>query len=244
MKSLKVINLVVALALTSVVSAQSTCSSKITDQGYECCSGDCKTIYTDENGDWGVENDHWCGCGNTDVNNNCSPNITKKGYSCCPSDCTIIYTDEDGSWGIHNLEWCICNPNDTNQNDTDNMALIEQYTNRVNEVLEDDKEIEKKWLIDKEKIPYDFSKLIGSKFNITQTYICFDPEIRVREYTIRDKEMNEVKDHEMTIKTNLTEDGLIRDEVNIAINQEQYDNMIKKQEGNTIYKTRYQFFLK
>jgi len=247
MKSLKVINTVVALALTSVVSAQSTCSSKITDKGYECCSSNCEIVYTDDDGDWGYENGHWCGCGNnnTDVNtnNNCSPLIISKGYSCCPSNCTVVYTDEDGTWGIdENDNWCGCNPetedNKPIKGKTDLEQQIKEYENRINEVLEDDKEIEKKWLIDVEKIPYDFSGLVGIVYNIKQTYICFDPEIRFREYTDDD---GEFIDHEMTIKTNLTEDGLIRDEVNIHINQEQYNNMVKKQEGNTIFKTRYQF---
>ena len=39
----------------------------------------------------------------------------------------------------------------------------------------------------------------------------------------------------------MSEDGLVRDETNIDITKEQYDNLIKKQEGKTIHKTRYQF---
>ena len=71
--------------------------------------------------------------------------------------------------------------------------------------------------------------------NIQQTYISFEPEIRVRNY-------NNGEEYEVTIKTNLTRNGLIRDEVNVPINKEEYDNLIQKKEGNTIHKTRYQFY--
>ncbi|OUM62273.1 Non-catalytic module family DOC2, partial [Piromyces sp. E2] len=111
MKYINIFNAVFALALTSVVSAQNTCSTKITEKGYQCCSAECVTTYTDEDGDWAVENGKWCGCGNpldeTNTNTSkCSANITKKGYSCCPSDCIVTYMDSDGTWGIHNNQWC------------------------------------------------------------------------------------------------------------------------------------------
>jgi len=39
------------------------CSTKITAQGYKCCSDPkCIIYYTDADGDWGVENNEWCGC--------------------------------------------------------------------------------------------------------------------------------------------------------------------------------------
>lgn len=168
----------------------------------------------------------------------CSKNILNKGYSCCPYKCEVIYTDEDGTWGIYDNEWCGCNPDFyvPDEMPEEYKEMYEDYIRRYIEVTSDDKEIEKKWLIDKEKIPYDLSAITVLKADIKQTYICFDPEIRVREYT------DETPDHtyEMTIKTNLSEDGLIRDETNIDLNQEQYNNMAKKQEGNVIYKTRYQ----
>jgi len=62
MKSIKVINTIVALALTNVVRAQNKCSSKITELGYPCCSNEnCDIVYTDEDGTWGFENNKWCG---------------------------------------------------------------------------------------------------------------------------------------------------------------------------------------
>ena len=109
------------------------------------------------------------------------------------------------------------------------------YIDRVTEVLADDKEIERKWLIKEEDIPYNLKGDNVEVYDIKQTYLCFDPEMRVRDY-------NNGESYEYTMKTNLTEDGLIRDEVNMDITKEQYDNLIKKKEGNTIHKTRYQFY--
>ena len=109
------------------------------------------------------------------------------------------------------------------------------YDKRLEEIMNDDKEIERKWLIKKEDIPYNLKDSNVKVFDIKQTYLCFDPEMRVRDY-------NNGESYEYTIKTNMTKDGLIRDEVNIDINKEQYDNLIIKQEGNTIHKTRYQFY--
>ena len=109
------------------------------------------------------------------------------------------------------------------------------YDNRLKEVLTDDKEIERKWLIDKNKIPYNLKGKNVEVLDIQQTYICFDPEMRVRNY-------NNGESYEYTIKTNMTKDGLVRDETNIDINKKQYNNLIIKKEGNTIHKTRYQFY--
>jgi len=250
MKSLKVINIVFALAFTSFVNAQSSCNSKITDKGYKCCSTYCVPVYTDEDGAWGFENNEWCGCGADTINSKpkadigvylskCPMNINNLGYPCCPLGCEVVYTDDDGTWGIDNNEWCGCSP-DNDKIEADKYALIEQYNKRVDEILSDDKEIERKWLIDKDKIPYDLTSEIVDIVDIKQTYICFDPEIRVREYT-KEYARRSIKSYEMTIKTNLTKDGLIRDEVNIDINKQQYDNILLKKEGNSINKTRYQF---
>ena len=109
------------------------------------------------------------------------------------------------------------------------------YIERVNELLADDKEVERKWLIRVEDIPYDLTASDVYVYDILQTYICFDPEMRVRKY-------NNGQSYEFTIKTNMTVDGMVRDEINYDITKEQYDNLIKKQEGNTIHKTRYQLY--
>ena len=124
-----------------------------------------------------------------------------------------------------------------NTNEITNTAAENQtgYEGRLKEILKDEKEIEKKWLIDKENIPYDLNGADVKKYDIQQTYLCFDPEMRVRNY-------NNGASYEYTIKTNMNKDGMVRDEVNVTINKEQYDNLIKKKEGKTIHKTRYQFY--
>ena len=106
------------------------------------------------------------------------------------------------------------------------------YDEKINSIMEDDVEIEKKWLIDKTKIPYDLSN--AEVIEIEQTYICFSPEIRVRR-------INNGDEYTFAVKINMTSDGLIRDEMENSITEEEYNNMIIKKEGNTIYKTRYQF---
>ena len=71
---------------------------------------------------------------------------------------------------------------------------------------------------------------------IEQTYICFSPEIRVRK-------INDGEYYAFTVKTNMTEDGLIRNELDENITEEEYNVLIVKKEGKTIYKTRYQFLV-
>ena len=109
------------------------------------------------------------------------------------------------------------------------------YDERLNEILADSKEIERKWLIRPEDIPYDLNGVDVYQYDIQQTYISFEPEIRIRNY-------NEDSAYELTVKTNLSADGLIRDEVVMSISREEYYNLILKKEGNTIHKTRYQFY--
>lgn len=107
-----------------------------------------------------------------------------------------------------------------------------KYSEKIEEIQSDDKEIEKKWLIKEENIPYDLSKT--EKIEIEQTYICFSPEMRVRR-------INNGENYTFAIKTNITKDGMIRDETEFEINEAEYNNLITKKEGNTINKTRYQF---
>lgn len=109
------------------------------------------------------------------------------------------------------------------------------YETRLDEILADAQEIERKWLIKKEDIPYDLNGVGVEKYDIRQTYLCFDPEMRVRNY-------NNGESYEFTVKTNMSFDALVRDETNINITKEQYENLLKKKEGITIHKTRYQLY--
>ncbi|OUM66610.1 Non-catalytic module family DOC2 [Piromyces sp. E2] len=68
---------------------------------YPYCKGN-EVLYTDESGDWGVENGQWCGI--IDIpSDTCFSTIL--GYPCCKS-CEVLYTDEDGDWGVENGKWC------------------------------------------------------------------------------------------------------------------------------------------
>ncbi len=98
-------------------------------------------------------------------------------------------------------------------------------------ILENDQEIEKKWLIRQEDIPYDLSK--ADKYEIIQTYINFSPEIRLRN-------LNN-SEYVLTIKSDTALKGFVREEHEWLITKEEYENLITKKEGNTIYKTRYRF---
>ena len=107
-----------------------------------------------------------------------------------------------------------------------------EYDARLEELMADELEIEKKWLVDPERIPYDLSK--AKSVHIEQTYINFSPEIRVRK-------LNHGLSYVFCVKYGLTEDGLQRNETETDITAEEYQELVKKKEGNTINKTRYQF---
>ncbi|MEN2773788.1 dockerin type I domain-containing protein [Acetivibrio clariflavus] len=91
-------------------------------------------------------------------------------------------------------------------------------------------EIERKFLIDPNKIPYDLDFL--DKYEITQSYISFSPEIRLRNV--------DGTRFYLTVKANVDSNGLIREERNFWMTEEEYNNLFKKIEGNVIYKARYQ----
>ncbi|ORX65340.1 cellulosomal serpin precursor [Anaeromyces robustus] len=87
--------------IPACLSADKQCFSKTLTPSYPCCKGD-KVIYTDKNGDWGVENGEWCGIGGVSSDTCFS---VAMGYPCCKSN-KVVYTDESGEWGIENNEWC------------------------------------------------------------------------------------------------------------------------------------------
>lgn len=89
-------------------------------------------------------------------------------------------------------------------------------------------EIERKFLLNLEKIPYDFSKL--NKKVIEQGYIICKPEIRVRNVS------NE--EYVMTIKGN-TEDTLVRNEVEFKISKEAYTTLMSRNDVYKLNKNRY-----
>ena len=107
-----------------------------------------------------------------------------------------------------------------------------EYAAKIDTIMDDELEIEKKFLIDKNNIPYDLEK--AEILEIEQTYVNFSPEIRVRK-------INRGEDYTFAVKTNITQDGMTRNEFEDSITEYEYKELIEKKEGNTIYKTRYQF---
>jgi hypothetical protein len=77
------------------------CPISIYGQGYKCCKTGCEVVYVDDDGEWGIEDNDWCGCGPT-----CNPNVLKQGYKCCETCGQVYYQDKDGDWGVENGEWC------------------------------------------------------------------------------------------------------------------------------------------
>jgi len=67
---------------------------------YPCCKSN-EVAYSDESGDWGIENGKWCGI----VSSKDSCFSTVLGFPCCSGN-KIVYTDKDGNWGIENDKWC------------------------------------------------------------------------------------------------------------------------------------------
>ena len=91
-------------------------------------------------------------------------------------------------------------------------------------------EIERKWLLNKEDIPYDLKKL--ERFEIEQAYISFSPTIRIRK-------ISNTHEYYLTIKSKGTEKGLAREEYEIPISKKEYDNLLLKTDSIVLSKTRY-----
>jgi hypothetical protein len=71
--------------------------------GYSCCPSGTPVYFTDENGDWGIINDDWCGI----VDNSSGYCFSEElGYPCCSGGVLVYEKDEHGSWGIENNDWC------------------------------------------------------------------------------------------------------------------------------------------
>lgn len=91
-------------------------------------------------------------------------------------------------------------------------------------------EIERKWLIEIKDIPYDLSKY--ESWEIEQAYISFSPTIRIRKIVNQNLGF-------LTIKSQSVDNGISREEFEFPISINQYNDLLKKKEGITLYKTRY-----
>jgi len=72
--------------------------------GYSCCKSCSDVYYTDDDGEWGVEGDEWCG-----VPKSCKSQATcgAQGYPCCTTSKEVYAEDEDGKWSVENNNWCL-----------------------------------------------------------------------------------------------------------------------------------------
>ncbi len=90
-------------------------------------------------------------------------------------------------------------------------------------------EIERKWVIDPEEIPFDLSK--AKKDHMLQSYISFSPTIRIR--------CENGQRYVLCVKAKSKGSYLAREEFETELTAEQYEFLLTKKEGNTIEKTRY-----
>lgn len=90
-------------------------------------------------------------------------------------------------------------------------------------------EIERKWLIDKDNIPYNLNDY--DHLDIEQAYISFSPTIRIRKISNKNEYI-------LTIKSK-SKDDISRQEYEINISEKEYEDLLKKKEGIIISKTRY-----
>ncbi|MDR0406368.1 MAG: CYTH domain-containing protein [Clostridiales bacterium] len=94
-------------------------------------------------------------------------------------------------------------------------------------------EIERKFLLDSDNFPADLAAR-GSVYQFVQTYISYSPELRVRKV--------DADGYYFTMKLPKDNIGLSREEIEFPITEREYNDLLPKQEGAAIYKTRYQFY--
>lgn len=89
-------------------------------------------------------------------------------------------------------------------------------------------EIERKFLVDIEKIPYNLATM--EKKYIEQGYILHNPVVRVRAVSN--------SEYYMTLKSN-TDDEMIRNEIEFKISKDAYKKIMSRNDVNKIKKNRY-----
>ncbi len=90
-------------------------------------------------------------------------------------------------------------------------------------------EIERKWVIDPEDIPFDLSK--AKKDVMVQAYVSFSPTIRVRS--------ENGERFVLCVKAKSKGSYLAREEFETELTGEQFEFLLAKKEGSIIEKTRY-----
>jgi|GEM_PF-2149404 len=112
-------------------------------------------------------------------------------------------------------------------------AAIMRRVYEKSEQEEQGMEIERKFLIDPNNIPFDLSK--ADKFDIIQTYISISPEVRVRK-------INGAY-YSFAVKAPKDAVGLVRQELEFNIRADEYERLYARREVESIAKTRYQFYI-
>lgn len=74
---------------------------------YICCKEGTEVIYTDDEGEWGLDGKDWCMIKNNKGDDKEEDTCWSEaaGYKCCKS-CNVEFSDDSGEWGIENGEWC------------------------------------------------------------------------------------------------------------------------------------------
>lgn len=117
----------------------------------------------------------------------------------------------------------------SNHNKTTKEEIIEPKYQSENFNLK----IERKFLVDASDIPSDFKRK-SDIYDLEQAYINYIPELRVRRIN--------GNWYYFTLKNSKGDTGLVREETELEISKETYQDLIKKKIGETIYKTRYQCY--
>ncbi|OUM59764.1 Non-catalytic module family DOC2, partial [Piromyces sp. E2] len=126
--------------ITTTITTTTTTTNSITETpttqcwslalNYSCCENENTPVaYIDQDGEWGIENNQWCGIikkeeittttttttttNTTTTINSITETPTPQcwslalNYSCCEDqDTPVVYIDQDGEWGIENNQWC------------------------------------------------------------------------------------------------------------------------------------------
>ncbi|ORY82223.1 hypothetical protein LY90DRAFT_664085 [Neocallimastix californiae] len=66
--------------------------------GYPCCTSTNSIYFSDGDGDWGIENNQWCGLPKQVNNAVCWSKAL--GYNCCTTTSVVQYEDQDGPWAV------------------------------------------------------------------------------------------------------------------------------------------------
>jgi len=200
------------------------CFSQSLKPSYPCCEGN-KVVYTDKDGDWGVEHNKWCGIGN---GNGSSEKFDEScfsitlGYKCCEK-CKVVHTDKDGKWGIEHNKWCGIKDSCTSdvgvkdpvQNDPKEVEVKDPVQN-------DPKEVEVKDPVQNDpNLDFAFLKMENNKKNMIYSPLSIKYALKMLQEGASNNtfiEINKVIGNtELTKYINIDKSLLLENEENIAL---------------------------